>query len=103
MTRLLYLLGAGDQNQYLVQSPYEEGEKPFLDDDQQKKVVDQIEQTDKPLVYIRHQYFIDFEEYNNKRPLYINVIRDPLKRFESFYYFIRFGNKEGDGADVAMS
>ena len=31
------------------------------------------------------------------------MIRDPLKRFESFYYFIRFGNKEGDGADVAMS
>ena len=30
MTRLLYLLGAGDRNVYTVQSPYEEGEKPFL-------------------------------------------------------------------------
>ena len=103
MTRLLYLLGAGDRNQYGVQSPYEEGEKPFLTQEQQSKVVNQIEAEKKPLVYIRHQYFIDFEKFGKKRPIYINMIRDPIKRFESFYYFIRFGNEEGDGADVAMS
>ena len=32
----------------------------------------------------------------------MNVIRDPIARFSSFYHFIRFGNKEGDGADVPM-
>lgn len=105
MTRLLYLLGAGNRNQYKVQSPYEEGEKPFLSDDQQKTVVGQIltAAENEPLVYIRHQYFIDFKQFDEIRPIYLNIIRDPLKRFESFYYFIRFGNKEGDGADVAMS
>jgi len=103
LTRLLYLLGAGNMNEFTVQSPWEEGEKPFLTADGQRVVVKAIEATKKPLVYIRHQYFIDFEEFNFKRPLYLNMIRDPMKRFESFYYFIRFGNKEGDGADVAMS
>lgn len=53
-------------------------------------------------MYIRHQYFIDFNEHNEQSPLYINVIRDPIARFTSFYHFIRFGNKEGDGADVPM-
>lgn len=54
-------------------------------------------------VYIRHQYFIDFAEHKQKRPLYINVIRDPVEKFRSFYYFIRNGNLEGDGGDVPMS
>ena len=73
-------------NEFTVQSPWEEGEKPFLTADGQRVVVKAIEATKKPLVYIRHQYFIDFEEFNYKRPLYLNMIRDPMKRFESFYY-----------------
>ena len=31
------------------------------------------------------------------------MIRDPVEKFRSFYYFIRNGNLEGDGADVVMS
>ena len=37
------------------------------------------------------------------QPLHLNIIRDPVQRFVSFYHFIRFGNEEGDGADVPMS
>ena len=33
----------------------------------------------------------------------MNVIRDPVEKFRSFYYFIRNGNLEGDGKDVVMS
>ena len=50
-----------------------------------------------------NKYFIDFKDHGHERPLYINVIRDPVEKFRSFYYFIRNGNLEGDGADVVMS
>ena len=46
LTRLLYLLGAGNMNQFTVQSPWEEGEKPFLTADGQRSVVKAIENTD---------------------------------------------------------
>ena len=50
----------------------------------------------KRVLYTRHQYFIDFEELNwndGDPPVYINLIRDPIDRFKSFYYFSRYGNK----------
>ena len=103
MTRLIYILGAGDRNNYNVESPYEPGEKPFLSQNEEQVVVNHLQEAPKPTLYIRHQYFIDFEFHQKKRPLYINVIRDPIEKFRSFYYFIRNGNKEGDGGDVPMS
>jgi len=103
MTRLLYLLGAGDHNNYNVESPYEPGEKPWLTQPQEELVISHLDNAPKPTVYIRHQYFIDFGEHEKHRPIYINVIRDPVEKFRSFYYFIRNGNLEGDGADVVMS
>lgn len=50
----------------------------------------------KRVLYTRHQYFIDFEELkwdDGDPPVYINLIRDPIDRFKSFYYFSRYGNK----------
>ena len=70
---------------------------------QEELVISHLDNAPKPTVYIRHQYFIDFGEHEKHRPIYINVIRDPVEKFRSFYYFIRNGNLEGDGADVVMS
>ena len=50
----------------------------------------------KKILYTRHQYFVDFSSIGwdeGDLPVYINLIRDPIDRFKSFYYFSRYGNK----------
>ena len=93
LIRLFYQLGA--RNNFNVASPYEPGETPWLTTDQQISTINSVKDQPPPSVYIRHQYFIDFNEFGEESPIYMNVIRDPIARFSSFYHFIRFGNKEG--------
>lgn len=95
MTTLFYKLGG--QNKFRVASPYENGERQDKTDEEEKSFVTQLYTEDHPFVYIRHLYFVDFTKYGEKQPLYVNIMRDPIERFESFYYFTRFGNTRGGG------
>ena len=58
MTRLMYQLGA--RNNFQVFSPYEEGERPWLNTTQQQAIADWIIEKPKPLMYIRHVYHVNF-------------------------------------------
>lgn len=59
-----------------------------------------------PAVYHGHLAYVEFERFSlRNRPLYINIVRKPLDRLVSYYYFLRFGdtfrpylrrNKQGD-------
>ena len=43
-----------------------------------------------PWIYCGHLHFIDLQIYNySMKPVYINVVRDPIDRLASFYYYRR--------------
>lgn len=49
--------------------------------------------TMQPLLFHGHFAYFNFEQYGSLfEPVYINMIRDPLDRFVSYYYFRRFGD-----------
>lgn len=42
-----------------------------------------------PVVYEMHAHFINFSTYGYEMPIYINLIREPINRFVSAYYYVR--------------
>ena len=44
-----------------------------------------------PMSYCKHLNFLNFEEFNRTNPIYVNMVRHPLARVTSWYYYIRQG------------
>ncbi|XP_046746616.1 heparan sulfate 2-O-sulfotransferase pipe-like isoform X2 [Diprion similis] len=42
-----------------------------------------------PSVYIKHVCFTNFTEFNLPEPIYVNLVRDPVERVISWYYYVR--------------
>ena len=53
-------------------------------------------------IILKHHTFMNFSSYNLPQPTYLNVVRDPIDRWTSEYYFCRYGwgkKKDYKGSD----
>ena len=74
-------------------------ENTFLNYDQRKTYVEMLRNDngevnitqDKPYCYIKHINFLNFEEFNYTNPIYVNMVRHPIERLISWYYYTRQG------------
>lgn len=41
------------------------------------------------LVYVKHVCYTNFTKFNLPTPIYINLVRDPIERIISWFYYIR--------------
>ena len=58
--------------------------------------VDAIVNQHKPFVYDRHFYHVDFALYGVRpqdAPAYVNLVRDPIERFVSYFHYMRRENR----------
>ncbi|XP_077994503.1 uronyl 2-sulfotransferase-like [Glandiceps talaboti] len=67
-------------------------DKKRLKDHEKAEFAFEVDSYDPPFIYNRHLNFIDFGQFGAEEPHWINLIRDPLNRTISFYYYTRFGD-----------
>uniref|UniRef100_A0A8D9B2P0 Heparan sulfate 2-O-sulfotransferase pipe n=1 Tax=Cacopsylla melanoneura TaxID=428564 RepID=A0A8D9B2P0_9HEMI len=56
---------------------------------EQKQLAEMISSYSTPSVYIKHICFINFTEFHMPEPIYVNLVRDPVERVISWYYYVR--------------
>jgi len=80
----------------------------FKNDHEKRRFFQEIEKEitskSKSTLYVRHQYFTDFHEYqiksknenfkNSDSVFYMNMLRDPVERFISEFYYKRHGSEQ---------
>ena len=58
--------------------------------DQQNHVKNVLKKPERPLSYDRHVHFIDFTQFGQDQPIWFSIIRDPIDKFVSRYYYNRY-------------
>lgn len=53
------------------------------------------------VLYDKHTYYINFGTFNLKHTSYINLIREPVDRRVSMYYFLRYYREQGDPSKLS--
>lgn len=70
--------------------------KTRLTKHEQVDLMKNISSIPQPFLYTRHVHFLNFTRFKIEQPVYINIIRDPINRFLSNYFFRRFGDWRGE-------
>ncbi|CAO1430220.1 unnamed protein product [Diamesa serratosioi] len=56
---------------------------------QQEELADMVSDLETPSVYVKHVCYTNFTKFNLPTPIYINLVRDPIERIISWFYYIR--------------
>jgi len=56
---------------------------------EQKRLVRLVDIFRPPSVYVKHVCYLNFTQFNYTQPLYLNMVRDPVERVISWYYYVR--------------
>ncbi|KAJ8409746.1 hypothetical protein AAFF_G00218050 [Aldrovandia affinis] len=70
--------------------------KTRLTKHEQVDLMKNISNIPQPYLYTRHVHFLNFTRFRIEQPVYINIIRDPINRFLSNYFFRRFRDWRGE-------
>ncbi|TRY67793.1 hypothetical protein TCAL_06426 [Tigriopus californicus] len=57
--------------------------------EQGRVVADLSNETNENQAYFRHFHFINFATFNRTNPIYFNMVRHPIARLESWFYYVR--------------
>ncbi|XP_069988777.1 heparan sulfate 2-O-sulfotransferase pipe-like [Penaeus vannamei] len=60
-----------------------------LSEREQKRLVQLVDVFRPPSVYVKHVCYINFTTFGVTQPLYVNMVRDPVERVISWYYYVR--------------
>ena len=65
-------------------------ENPFLTKfSEREEYINMFQNMSVPFSYVKHLNFLNFEEFNLTNPIYVNMVRHPLERVISWFYYKR--------------
>ncbi|CAD7083095.1 unnamed protein product [Hermetia illucens] len=80
----------GKVNGYSVgRDPANSVETILLTEDEQQDLAEEVADIEEPAAYSKHVAFVNFTHFDVPRPIYINLVRDPVERIISWFYYIR--------------
>lgn len=56
---------------------------------EEQEIAEELDEVEQAMSYSEHTNWIDFSKYNLAKPIYINLVRHPIQKAMSAYYFVR--------------
>ena len=58
-------------------------------EEEEQEIAEELDSVDEPMSYSEHTNWINFTKHELPKPIYINLVRHPIHKVMSAYYFIR--------------
>jgi len=88
----VYILRALSRDNHFTHYRFGKPDPRHLTESEQKIHVNRVlSKPYRPLSYDRHVHFIDFSTFNESMPIWFSIMRDPIDKFVSRYYYNRGG------------